>query len=78
LIKTLVSIGDGVGIELEEAMPRQLGIDRGSRLEVSTDGQTLVIRPVSDDREDARQAHVLEAADRVTDIHAEWLRKLAL
>jgi antitoxin component of MazEF toxin-antitoxin module len=78
MIKTLVSIGDGLGIVLDDALLKQLGIDQDSQLDVSTDGQALVIRPVPEAPGPDRRARIQEAADRVMDIHDATLRKLAL
>lgn len=74
MTKTLTEVGDGLALIIEKPILDRLKIDRDTPLEVTTDGKGILIRPVESDH----RARVLEAAERVMDIHEETLRKLAL
>ncbi len=65
--------GDGLYLVIEPSLLEGLKIDQDTPLEVTSDGRGLYIRPSDQDH----QALVLETTDRVMDIHAETLRKLA-
>ena len=73
LFKKLTPIGNSLGLVIERPVLDLLGIDRGTTLEVITDGDGLHIRPV-------RQGYldqVREAARRVMNAHEKTLKKLA-
>ncbi|HEV3168337.1 MAG TPA: AbrB/MazE/SpoVT family DNA-binding domain-containing protein [Isosphaeraceae bacterium] len=73
MIKTLTPIGNSLGLIIDKAILELLKIDRNTKLEVTTDGKGLHIRPVSEDHHE----RVMAAARRVMTVHAEDLRKLA-
>jgi antitoxin component of MazEF toxin-antitoxin module len=73
MIKTLIPIGNSLGLILDEPILNELNIDRETSLELTIEGKVLHIRPVEKDH----QARVLEAAGHVMKIHEENLRKLA-
>ncbi len=73
MIKKLTTIGNSLGLIIERPILELLRIDRDTPLEVRTDGEALIIRPV---REEHR-ARVRAAAKRMMDSHDETLRKLA-
>jgi len=73
MIKTLKPIGDQLGLILERSFLDALGIDRETPLDVTIDGRSLVIRPT----QTGREPRVLEAAERVMNIHDQTLKKLA-
>ena len=71
--KKLSAIGDSLGLIIEKPLQERLRIDKETTLEVSTDGEALIIRPVREDqRERGRRA-----ALRVAEDHADAFEKLA-
>ena len=73
MIKKLTAIGNSLGIIIERPILELLRIDRETPLEVSTDGDALIIRP-------KRAEHgqkVLASTKRMMDQHDETMRKLA-
>jgi len=73
MIKTLKPIGDQLGLILDHTLLDALGIDRDTPLDVTIEGRSLVVRPTQPGREPS----VLEAAERVMNIHDQTLKKLA-
>jgi len=71
--KRLVAIGNSLGIILEKPILELLDIQRETELEMTTDGEALILRPV---RESARRK-TKEAARKMMDIHDETVRKLS-
>ncbi len=73
MVKTLTAIGNSFGVIIDKPILDLLRIDRDTRLEISTDGEALVIRPVREDH----SRRVRGATKRMMDIHESTLRKLA-
>jgi antitoxin MazE len=71
--KRLSTIGNSLGLVIEKPILELLHIDRDTELDMSTDGQRLIITPV----QQQRRAKVLAAAKRVMDAHDKTFRKLA-
>jgi antitoxin component of MazEF toxin-antitoxin module len=71
--KRLVAIGNSLGIILEKPILELLNIQRETDLEMTTDGDALILRPIREER----RRRVKAAARRVMDAHSETLRKLA-
>jgi antitoxin component of MazEF toxin-antitoxin module len=71
--KRLSAIGNSLGLVIEKPILELLHIDRETELDMSTDGQRLIITPVPQQR----RAKVLAAAKRVMDAHDKTFRKLA-
>jgi len=71
--KKLVAIGNSLGLIIEQPILELLRIDRETILEISTDGKTLIIRPVSK----IRRAKVRRSARKLMAVHDKTLRKLA-
>lgn len=71
--KRLVAIGNSLGIILEKPILELLNIQRETDLEMTTDGEALILRPIREER----RRRVKAAARRVMDTHNETLRKLA-
>jgi antitoxin component of MazEF toxin-antitoxin module len=71
--KKLSNIGNSLGLIIEKPILELLNIDRDTVLDVSTDGEALIIRPVRISRED----RIRKVAERVADDHAEAFEKLA-
>ena len=72
MIKKLEPVGAGLGLVLEPSMLSSMGINQNTPLEVTIDGRTMIVRPISLDHED----RVLEAAEAVMTIHDETLKRL--
>jgi antitoxin component of MazEF toxin-antitoxin module len=70
--KKLSAIGNSLGIVIEKPILELLDIDRETELEMTTDGQRLIIEPVRQ-----RRKRVLASAKKVMDSHDETFRKLA-
>lgn len=71
--KKLSSVGNSLGLIIEKPILELLNIDKDTTLEVTTDGEALIIRPVRQ----TRAERVRAAAERVADDHAEAFEKLA-
>jgi antitoxin component of MazEF toxin-antitoxin module len=70
--KKLSAIGNSLGVVIEKPILELLDIDRDTELEMTTDGQRLIIEPVRD-----RKRRVLASAKKVMSAHDETFRKLA-
>jgi antitoxin component of MazEF toxin-antitoxin module len=71
--KRLSAIGNSLGLVIEKPILELLQIDRDTDLDMTTDGERLIITPV----QRQRRARVLAAAKRVMDAHDKTFRKLA-
>ena len=71
--KKLSSIGNSLGLVIEKPILELLDIDRETELEMTTDGDRLIIEPVRT----ARQAKLRAAARRAMDAQDSTFRKLA-
>ncbi len=71
--KKLSAIGNSLGIVIEKPILELLNIDRDTELEVTTDGNRLVLEPVRD----AKRERVKRSHAKVMAKHAETFRKLA-
>ena len=69
----LSEVGSQLGLIMEPSVLEQLRIDKDTPLDVSIDGDTLVIRPVRE----SRSERVRAAAMRVADRHATAFERLA-
>lgn len=70
--KKLSAIGNSLGIVIEKPILELLKIDRETELDVSTDGQRLIIEPIRQ-----RRQRVLASAKKVMAAHDRTFRKLA-
>jgi antitoxin MazE len=66
-------IGNSLGLVIDEPVLALLRIDRDTVLDVSSDGDALIIRPLRD----AKDERVRAAASRVAEQHASAFEKLA-
>jgi antitoxin component of MazEF toxin-antitoxin module len=71
--KRLSAIGNSLGLVIEKPILDLLRIDRDTDLDVSTDGERLIITPVRR----PRRGKVLAASRRVMRGHDRTFRKLA-
>jgi len=74
MIKKLSAVGNSLGLIIERPILDLLDITKDTPLEVKTDGEALIIRPV---RKTTQLEGVLAAADEIMDAHDETFRKLA-
>jgi len=70
--KKLSAIGNSLGVVIEKPILELLDIDRDTELEMTTDGQRLIIEPVR-----VRKRRVLASAKKVMSAHDGTFRKLA-
>jgi len=73
MIKRISAVGNGWGLLIERPILDLLEITEDTPLEVRTDGESLIIRPVKV----AQLDDALAAADELMDAHEETFRKLA-
>jgi len=71
--KKLSAIGNSLGVVIEKPILELLNIDRDTELELTTDGNRLVLEPV---RESKKQ-RLKNAHARAIKAHEETFRKLA-
>ena len=74
MMKKLSTVGNSLGLIIERPILELLDITKDTPLEVKTDGEALIIRPI---RTATLMDHALSAADRLMDAHQETFRKLA-
>lgn len=74
MVKKLSAVGNSLGLIIERPILELLNITKDTPLEIKTDGEALIIRPV---REASQMDRVLAAADEIMDAHEETFRKLA-
>jgi antitoxin component of MazEF toxin-antitoxin module len=72
MMKKLSAIGNSLGIVIEKPILELLDIDRETELELTTDGQRLIIQPIRQ-----RRKRVLASAKKIMDAHDKTFRKLA-
>jgi antitoxin MazE len=73
MIKKLSAVGNSLGVIIERPILELLDITKDTPLEVKTDGEALIIRPVKL----SKKARVRESAKRMMNVHDKTLRKLA-
>jgi antitoxin component of MazEF toxin-antitoxin module len=73
MIKKLSAVGNSLAVIIERPILELLDITKDTPLEVKTDGEALIIRPVKL----GKKERVRESAKRMTTIHEKTLRKLA-
>jgi antitoxin component of MazEF toxin-antitoxin module len=64
MIKTLTKTGNSLALVLDKALLEQAGIDAETPLEISTDGQVIVVSPVRGKKRSARLKAIVEDIDR--------------
>ena len=74
MVKKLTRTGSSLSLVLDKALLEATRIDANTRLEVSTDGDVIVISPVRSTRRAARLRRILDELDRE---HAGAFRRLA-
>lgn len=74
MVKTLTRTGNSLALVLDKGILQATGIDADTKLEVSTDGDVIVISPVRSTKRTARLRIILDDLDRE---HAGAFRRLA-
>ena len=73
MVKKLSRIGNSLGVILDRPVLELLQIDENTPLEITTDGDVLMLRPVRGDKKDRVRA----SAAKMVKAHAKTLAKLA-
>ncbi len=74
MVKTLTRTGNSLALVLDRGILDATGIDADTKLEISTDGDVIVISPVRPKRRTARLCKIMNELDRE---HAGAFRRLA-
>ena len=73
MIKKLSAVGNSLGLIIERPILDLLKITKDTPLEVRTDGEALIIRPIKL----SKKERIRESTRRMMSTHDETLRKLA-
>ena len=73
MVKKLTAIGNSLGIIIERPILELLDIDKTTELEIKTDGEGLLIRPLKR----GRKNRIKQSVRKMIDIHDATLKKLA-
>jgi antitoxin MazE len=74
MIKKLTRTGNSVALVLDKPLLEELGLDENAEVEVSTNGQVLVITPK---RSTARDRKFRKAVDKVNSRYAGLFKRLS-
>lgn len=74
MIKRLTRTGNSVALVLDKPLLEQLGIDETTELELSTNGDVLVVTPV---RDRTRERKFRKAVEKINKKYAGLFRRLA-
>ena len=74
MIKKLTRTGNGIALVLDTPLFEELGLDENAEVEVSTNGQVLVITPK---RSTARERKLRKAVDKVSSEYAGLFKRLS-
>lgn len=74
MVKTLTRTGNSLALVIDKALLEATGITADSQLEISTDGDVIVISPIRPKKRTARLRSILEELDRE---HAGAFKRLA-
>ena len=74
MIKKLTRTGNSLALVLDKPLLEQTGIDENTELEISTNGQLIVVTPV---RDQTREKHFRRALEEVNEEYAGLFRRLA-
>ncbi len=73
-IKKLTKTGNSLALVLDKPLLQQLGIDEETELEISTNGDALVVSPV---RRSAHERKVRKAAETINERYAGLFERLS-
>jgi antitoxin MazE len=74
MIKKLTRTGNSVALVLDKPLLDQLGLDENAEVELSTNGQVLVVTPK---RSAARERKFREAVTKINEKYAGLFRRLS-
>ena len=74
MVKRLTRTGNSLALVLDKPLLEQLGIDEETPLEISTNGDVLVVTPV---RDRARERQLKDALDEIDRRYAGVFKRLA-
>lgn len=69
MLKKLVQHGNSSALVIEKPILELLKIDQNSTLEVTTDGKSLIIKPI--------QSSITKSLEKVNKAHGKTLKKLS-
>ena len=75
MVKTLKRIGNSQGLLIEKPILELLQITMDTPLEITTDGQRLIITPITENR--SRKNRIKALNEKVTNQHEKTFRKLS-
>mgnify|MGYP001602735997 CR=1 FL=1 len=74
MIKKLVAHGNSAALVIDKPILQLLKADENTSFEITTDGRSLILSPVSDAK---REKRFSAALDKINKLHGKTLRKLA-
>ena len=74
VIKKLTHHGNSAALIIDKALLEVLNIEMDTPLEITTDGENLIISPV---RDETHRTRLKDALERVNADHSKTLKKLA-
>lgn len=74
MIKKLTRTGNSVALVLDKQLLEQLGLDENGEVELSTNGQVLVVTPK---RSAARERKFRKSAEKINQKYAGLFRRLS-
>jgi antitoxin component of MazEF toxin-antitoxin module len=74
MIKKLTRTGNSIALVLDKPLLEELGLDESSEVEVSTNGQVIVITPK---RDSARDRKFRKAVDKINGKYAGLFKRLS-
>jgi antitoxin MazE len=74
MVKKLTKTGNSLALVLDKPLLQQLGIDEDTELEISSDGDVLVVTPV---RGRARERKFQKAVEKINERYAGLFKRLS-
>ena len=74
MIKKLTRTGNSIALVLDKPLLEELGLDENAEVEVSTNGQVIVITPK---RSSARDQRFRKAVDKINSKYAGLFKRLS-
>lgn len=72
--KKLTRTGNSVALVLDKGLLEQLGLEENAEVELSTNGEVLVVTPI---RDAVRERRFRRSAEKVTEKYAGLFRRLS-
>lgn len=74
MIKTLTTHGNSAALVIDKAILELLGISMSTPLKITTDGKSLIVSPLPNDK---REKKFKTALGKVNALHGDTFRKLS-